>query len=170
MHAYRNFAGLVYRSSLLLVACFILNHLQVYACSDYKKIKICEASGWKYGDYFFYELTPPSESGDYDIYVIIRHTADYPFYNLHLKSSVKNSNNECLLERVDDFELFDSATGRPLGHSLIWRSTIVAELLIAKKLKLQKDESCCLAIGHFMRVDQLQGVESIAIKMVRSSN
>lgn len=148
-------------SRLLFVSLALLFSLS--ACdlnSTYEDDHDFDSGSWPMNDLISFDFV--TESSVQNIDVKIRSNLDYPFYNLYLKAELLDSLGQVVNEELLGFNLYDANTGKPLGKgNSIYQRTVRA----FENQELPYDGQYSLRLAHYMRVDELQGVLSVGVRV-----
>lgn len=113
---------------------------------------------------FDFEIEDPSL--DYDISYHVRYAGDYSFYNLYVTYYLTDSVENILSEELQNLTLFDKKTGEPLGSGV--GDLYDREIPIFTKHKFKTAGDYSFKIKQFMRMEQLDGITSFGLKVVKS--
>jgi gliding motility-associated lipoprotein GldH len=122
---------------------------------------------WAINDTVNFEFTISDTTASYNLQCNIRNTIDYPFHNIYVKYSVKDSTQHVVfgneLSKPVGSNLFDEKTGEPNGNSGIGDIYDHRfDLLNNRKFKAGK---YLVKLYHDMRVDTLQGVLAAGVRV-----
>lgn len=91
---------------------------------------------------------------------------DYPFENIWLDYSLKGPNGNELTASRDNLNLFESKTGKPIGDGV--GNRIFLDAYFLKGIRLKDTGIYILEVKHYMRQENLIGIQSLGLK-IRSS-
>jgi gliding motility-associated lipoprotein GldH len=95
--------------------------------------------------------------------VAIRYTDAYEFHNLYIRFVQQDSASLILQDTLVNVALFDSKSGTPLGKGFGNRHTVYDTLLGKGHIY---SETAQVLIWQYMRKEQLEGIESVGIKLL----
>lgn len=152
------------KSKFLLLICIVF----LYSCDKgaiHKEyVEIPEAE-WSIEEpkVFDFEITDASKPIEFSY--LVRNAIQYPFYNLYLKTSLKDSTGKTLKGGMEELILFDQKTGQPKGDGLgdLFDHRVVVNLL--GDFSFPYNGKYSLEIQHNMRPDPLLGLMGIGIEI-----
>ena len=103
-----------------------------------------------------FELNIDDSASNYNLAYTIRNSIDYPYYNLYLKYSIKDSLGKVIDENLQEVILMDQKTGRPFGSG--FGEMYDHQFISVRDFKLH----------HYMRHDSLPEIYSIGLKLIKS--
>ncbi len=65
---------------------------------------------------FEFEITDPSQT--YNLHYNVRNSISYPYHNLYVQYTLEDSAGQVLSKALQNMNLFDPVTGKPLGDGL----------------------------------------------------
>lgn len=105
-------------------------------------------------------------SKTYDLVYMLRNNLDYPYYNLYLKYSIKDTLGNKLDENLQELILSNKKTGKPFGSG--FGSTYDHQFYSVKNFSFPYNGTYYFHIIHYMRKDSLDGIQSIGLKILNS--
>ena len=147
-------------------ACFCLLCLWVTSCSSdrlFESYQGMEDLNWHMEDTVKFEL--PTELGKHKNLIGIKYTEEYPFRNLYLRYMLRDSTGKITQNILLDIPLFDSKTGSPLGKGFGSTFTKYDTVPVDVPAAYAKVEML-----QYMRVEKLQGIEAVGLKVVSVKN
>ncbi len=99
----------------VVVAFFLIS------CGDqavYKEIRDFQNGEWKIANIQKFQFEINDNSQPLRINYMIRNAVGYPYYNLYLKNTLKDSTGKVLEQGMEELILFDEKTGKPKGDGL----------------------------------------------------
>ena len=105
------------------------------------------------------------ESGNYDIFYIVKNKSDYPFSNLYIKSTLKDE-SKVVSEKLQEVVLFDKKTGKPFGVG--FGGTMESKFYSLKNIELQEGKHS-LTVQQYMRKKELNGIMAFGISVEKST-
>ncbi len=120
---------------------------------------------WEVDDVKSFEFTIEDNSKSYSINYLLRNAVQYPFYNIYLKSWLKDSTGIELKSGMEELLLFDEKTGKPLGDGLgdLFDHRINASQY--KNIKFPYKGKYTFEIQQNMRPDPLEGILSVGMEV-----
>ncbi len=107
---------------------------------------------------FDFEVVNKNDS--ISIYIITRYNLGFPYYNLFVNYTLKDSQKKVIKTNLKEIFLSDSESGMPLGKG--FSDIYTQEILIEKRLFLLKG-NYSIILNHKMREPSIQGIESIGV-------
>jgi gliding motility-associated lipoprotein GldH len=117
-----------------------------------------EASEWKIQDTVSFEPNVGEEK--FAVVVGVKYNNDYDYRNLYLRYTTQDSLGQTIDSKLMDVPLFESASGAPLGKGFGSTFTKYDTLPISKAFTT-------IELLQYMRVDTLQGIEAVGVKVVK---
>jgi gliding motility-associated lipoprotein GldH len=150
-----------------LLANFIITVLLIGCNSDslHKDLVDFDGYQWAVDDVQTFEFEIKDNSKAYNINYLLRSAVQYPFYNIYLKSSLKDTSGTILNSGMEELILFDETTGKPLGDGL---GDLFDHRIAAAQYKRQKfpyKGKYTFEIQQNMRPDPLVGIMSIGFEI-----
>ncbi len=120
---------------------------------------------WAVDDVQTFEFEIKDNSKIYNINYLLRNAIQYPFYNIYLKSSLKDTSGTGLNSGMEELILFDEVTGKPMGDGLgdLFDHRIAAAQY--KNVKFPYNGKYTFEIQQNMRPDPLVGIMSIGFEI-----
>lgn len=112
---------------------------------------------------FEFEITDNSKPTE--VFYLVRNAVQYPFYNLYLKTSLKDSTGKDLIGGMEELILFDQKTGKPKGDGL---GDLFDQRVSSAQMKgysFPYNGTYTLTIQHNMRPDPLVGLLGIGVEI-----
>lgn len=153
------------KAKLLLLSLFVF---AVSACnldSTFEDDHNFEDEVWHMNDIISFEFE--SESKPQDFQVKVRSNLNYPFYNLYIKAELIDSTGSNLKEELLSFDLYDSKSGKPLGKG---NSVFQLDIEAFPTLQLPYNGKYQVRLAHYMRVEELDGLLSIGVRVKDPEN
>lgn len=141
----------------------------VFGCGQsavYKDLQDCENGEWAIADVKRFEFEILDASKSYRINYLLRNAEQYPFYNIYLKSWLKDSTGKSMKSGMEELILFDEKTGKPLGDGL---GDLFDHRFAASQYKVVRFPSAgkySFEIQQNMRPDPLVGLLSVGIEVL----
>lgn len=120
---------------------------------------------WPMDDTQKFEFEIKDSGKMYNISYLLRNAIQYPFYNIYLKSALKDSSGNELKSGMEELILFDEKTGEPLGDGLgdLYDHRIAAAQY--KNIVFPYKGKYSFEIQQNMRPDPLVGILSIGFEI-----
>lgn len=100
----------------------------------------------------------------YQVFLNVRHDADYPFRNLYIKYQLADSTGVMLENALVNFKLFSDKEGKPFGKA---SSNIYSyQELLLDSLSFPHSGDYTFSMNQYMRTDSLKGIYSVGIKII----
>lgn len=94
--------------------------------------------------------------------LIFKYNNDYEYRNLYFRYILSDSLGNEVDSKLIDLPLFESTSGKPLGKGYGSTFTNYDTLPINNKIEFHQ-----IHLLQYMRVDELKGIESIGIKLIK---
>lgn len=148
---------------------FLLAGLLLGACTDdalYKGYEEIPTAEWKMDDVKTFEFEIKDKTKATTVNYLVRNAIQYPFYNLYLKVSLKDSTGKVIQSGMDQLILFDEKTGKPLGDGMgdLFDQRVAASKYVNYKFPYVGKYS--IELQHNMRPDPLLGLMGIGLEVV----
>lgn len=148
------------KSKLLLFSLLLLALSSCNLDSTFEDDYNFKEETWQMNDLILFEFE--SEAAAQDFEVKVRSNLDYPFYNLYIKAQLQDSTGRPLKEELLGFDLYDAKTGKPLGSG---NSIFQLDITAFPTLQLPYQGKYQLQLAHYMRVEELNGLLSVGIRV-----
>jgi len=141
--------------------------LATLACNDpnriYEKNVNFDNNIWAATEVPIFDFEITDISKDYKFFYNIRNSIDYPFNNLYLSYSLEDSAANELSTALQNIDLFDAKTGKPLGDGLgdIFDHRVEALPIY----KFQHPGYYRFKIQQYMRQDSLPLILSVGLRV-----
>jgi gliding motility-associated lipoprotein GldH len=99
----------------------------------------------------------------YNLYYNIRNSLSYPYHNLYVRHVLEDSIGNELASALQNMDLFDPVTGKPLGEGL--GDIFDHKILAISNKKFPEDGWYRFKIQQFMRQDSLPLILSIGLRV-----
>jgi len=151
-------ASLVFICSLLVSAC--------NSDSVHKDLVDFDGYEWAAADVKSFDFEIEDNSRIFQVNYLLRNALQYPFSNIYLKSALKDSSGNVLVQGMEVLVLFDEKTGKPKGDGLgdLFDHRIGAAQY--KDLKFPYNGKYSFEIQQSMRPDPLVGIMSIGFEIL----
>jgi gliding motility-associated lipoprotein GldH len=119
---------------------------------------------WNANDHATFELNISDTLNPYNIYLNIRNTTDYPFANLYFFIKTNLPNGQYSIDTTEVFlaDIKGDWIGKGLGKNKD------VQVLFKKNGRFPMSGIYRIEIQQAMRVQQLEGVESVGIRVVKA--
>ena len=142
--------------------------LTVWSCNSatiHKDMVEIDNQEWPIKDIKKFEFEISDASMPADVIYLVRNAINYPYYNLYLKCSLKDSSGNVIKTGMEELILFDEQTGKPKGDGMgdLFDHEVAAAQFTG--VKFPKKGTYFFEIQHNMRPDPLTGIMSIGIEI-----
>ena len=167
----RNHAVGKFAQALTLVCGFLLLHM-VTSCSDpnriYERNVDFSNNLWLADSIAEFEFEIADTRQSYNLHYNVRNSISYPYHNLYVQYTLEDSLGNTLSKALQNMDLFDPVTGRPLGEGLgdIFDHRILA---IADQ-QFPKQGWYRFKVQQFMRQDSLPLIMSMGLRVEIAGN
>ena len=100
---------------------------------------------------------------EYNLYYNIRNSLSYPYHNLYIRHTLEDSLGNMLGSALQNMDLFDPVTGRPLGEGL--GDIFDHRILAVSNQKFPKSGWYRFKMQQFMRQDSLPLILSVGLRV-----
>jgi gliding motility-associated lipoprotein GldH len=147
---------------------FLLLALLVTACDTpavFKENVDLDGGRWyvRQTPSFAFEIDDPARP--YHVYYNLRNTSTYPYYNLYVTRTLLDSAGRVLERKLDQLQLADAATGKPLGSGL--GDLYDHKILAMKAFRFPYRGKYTLRIQQYMRQNPLPDIQSVGLSIER---
>jgi len=109
---------------------------------------------------FSFEI--PDSKEKYNLYFNVRNTNNYPYHNLYIQYTLKDSVKVLNEELVNKF-LFNEKSGEPYGSGL--GDLFSHQFMLLEDYKFDKSGNYTIEFQHYMREDSLKGIVSAGVRV-----
>jgi len=153
---------------ILLALCIAAMVLS--ACDDtrtYEQISDFENRQWISTDKPQFEFIIKDINQRYNLYSDIRNSVSYPYSRFFFTYYLQDSTGADLQKRLVTEFLFDAKTGKPYGKSGIG-DLYDHRFLLLENYQFQYEGKYRVVFEQFMRMDTLQGIMSVGLRVERA--
>jgi gliding motility-associated lipoprotein GldH len=154
----------MYRLMFALAACAVL-----FSCDSprvYETNKDFEDGQWPQRDTAKFVFTITDTTQVYNVLVNVRNTLDYETARLYLNYTLTDSAGQSMRKRLLENMLFDRKTGEPFGKSGLG-NIYDHQIPVEARMKFQYAGKYEVRLTHMMRVDSLQEILSVGVRVER---
>lgn len=144
------------KTGILLALCGLL-----VACQTdriFEEYQGMNGSEWKVADTVRFK--PNVKDEKFAVVLGVKYNNDYDYRNLYVRYTIQDSLGQTIDSKLMDVPLFESASGKPLGKGFGSTFTKYDTLPISQAFTT-------IELLQYMRVDTLQGIEAVGVKVVR---
>ena len=105
-------------------------------------------------------------STEYDLFFNVRNSLSYPFQNIYIQYTLKDSLNREVLSELKEFYLFDQKTGKPLGDGL--GDIFDDSFPLNEDYSFKNTGIYSIKLEQFMRLDSLPMILSVGLRIQKS--
>jgi gliding motility-associated lipoprotein GldH len=135
----------------------------------YEEIVDFDQRQWLASDIEAFDFVIPDSKSHYNVYADIRNTVSYPYARLFYTFELKDSTGASLQRELNSEYLFDAKTGKPFGKSGIG-DLYDHRFPLLSNHQFSYAGQYRITLEQFMRVDTLQGVLAVGIRVERAQN
>lgn len=128
--------------------------------ADFQELK------WLPGDSLVFDFSIQQASLPYDLLYDIRYSVNYPYYNLYVKHSLKDSAGHVLDTQLMNMNIFDPKTGVPKGSGL--GDIFDYRILFLKDYSFPYTGKYKLVVRQYMRDEPLKGIEAFGLRVEKA--
>ncbi|GGF20213.1 hypothetical protein GCM10011339_05290 [Echinicola rosea] len=154
-------ANRLYGSLLMVLFLFSCNNNRIY--EEYQGL---EQLSWPIADTVSFDIEVPTGQNVLST-LRIKYNQDYDYYNLYVRYLVKDSLGQVVNNELLDMNLFDPKTGKPLGNGYGYSFTQTDTLPLRN---FKEHEKLTVQFIQYMRSNDLDGIESVGIKLEKGVN
>ncbi|MDH5366106.1 MAG: gliding motility lipoprotein GldH [Cyclobacteriaceae bacterium] len=147
----------------LLVIAFII----LTSCDDtriYEQNHSFKSQYWMLDSLQTFEVDIKDKSLIYNVYLNVRNSSTYPYYNIYINYSLYDTQGNVLTENLVSNDLFESKIGKPLGQSGIG-DVFDHQFLVLKQYQFEHTGKHTFQLQQYMRTDTLQGILAVGIRV-----
>jgi gliding motility-associated lipoprotein GldH len=133
----------------------------------YKSIEDLDDGKWFIKTVPTFDFEIKDFNASYNIYYYVRNSRDYPYYNLYLTHYLTDTKGKKLSVVLDQVDLFDPKTGKPLGSGL--GDIYDHKILVMKNYHFPANGKYKMQLKQYMRQDPLPNILSIGIAIEKKS-
>jgi len=105
-------------------------------------------------------------SVEHDLIFNVRSSLSYPFQNIYIQYTLKDSLNQKIISELKEFYLFDQKTGKPLGEGL--GDVFDNSFFLNENYSFKNTGVHSLELQQFMRLDSLPMILSVGVRVQKS--
>ncbi|UII27808.1 gliding motility lipoprotein GldH [Fulvivirga maritima] len=136
------------------------------ACDEnriYEKNKTFENKEWLADSTQAFDFKIKDTTLTYNLYYNIRNTISYPFQNIYVQYTLKDSTDKELDSQLINNDLFDPKTGKPYGDGL--GDVFDHQFPILKNYSFDQAGKYTITLQQFMRRDTLPDIIATGIRL-----
>jgi len=152
----------------LLVAMALFGLFALSSCTRglvYEKYLEIEGNSWEYESPVTFEVSIEELNKEYDLYVNLRHSNDYPYSNIWLMLFSLPPNGQPTQQRLE--LKLAKPDGAWIGNGM--GSTITHEIRVRTGMRFTEVGTYTYTIQHDMRMNQVPAVSHVGIRMEESA-
>ncbi|GJM28484.1 MAG: hypothetical protein DHS20C17_11190 [Cyclobacteriaceae bacterium] len=151
----------------IISLCALLAIVSIAACTDpgriYERNIDFEHNLWLADSVAEFEFEIAKTEPLYNLYYNVRNSISYPYHNLYVQHTLEDSTGNVLLKALQNMDLFDPTTGKPLGKGL--GDIFDHRILAISSYKFTKPGWYRFKIQQFMRQDSLPLILSVGLRV-----
>ncbi|MDH5475349.1 MAG: gliding motility lipoprotein GldH [Cyclobacteriaceae bacterium] len=139
----------------------------INSCDDtriYEQNSSFDNQFWMADSSKVFEIDIVDESLAYNVYLNMRNSSTYPYYNIYVNYSLYDSLGSVIVKKLENNHLFEPKSGRSLGQSGIG-DVFDHQFLILKNHEFNHSGKFTFELQQYMRTDTLKGVLSVGIRV-----
>lgn len=144
------------KTGILLALCGLLAACQTDRI--FEEYRGMNGSEWKVADTVRFK--PNVKDEKFAVVLGVKYNNDYDYRNLYVRYTIQDSLGHTIDSKLMDVPLFESASGRPLGKGFGSTFTKYDTLPISQSFT-------SIELLQYMRIDTLQGIEAVGVKVVK---
>ncbi|SOE22576.1 gliding motility-associated lipoprotein GldH [Spirosomataceae bacterium TFI 002] len=156
----------IIKNKALLVSVF---GFLLASCTEdalYKGYEEIPTAEWKIDDAKSFTFEIKDHRNPVTLNYLVRNAINYPFYNLYLKATLKDSSGNVIQSGMDQLLIFNEKTGKPLGDGMgdLFDQRVAAPKY--KDFKFPYSGKYTIELQHNMRPDPLVGLLGVGVELV----
>lgn len=156
-----------FNSHLRLILAFSV--ILLCACGEsatYEGKQDFEEKYWLKNEPVVFEFAVVETEATYDFRYFIRNSLEYPYQNIYLQYYLEDSSGNVIARQLNNVELFDSKTGKPLGSGA--GDIYNLEKTFLRDYRFPHEGGYTLRIDQYMRQDTLRHVHTVGLILTKS--
>jgi gliding motility-associated lipoprotein GldH len=150
---------------------FLLSILFLSSCDKtrvYEGKKDFESTKWFADSVCNFNFKIDDANQSYHILYQVRNSVNYPYYNLFVKYSLKDSTGKEISGDLQELTLMDAKTGEPFGNGMgdIFDNKVYA----LKNFKFPQNGTYTFSATQYMRKDPLDEILAFGIRVEKANN
>lgn len=144
----------------------LLTSLLLTACDSsriYEQIYTLESQKWPETEPVVFKFDVSDTTQVYNVLYNLRYSLSYPYYNLHLKYTIKNEDGKTVATELQDMNLMHPQTGYPFGSG--YGDMYDLQVLALPNFKFKEAGKFTFALQHYMRTDTLKGMAAVGVRL-----
>jgi len=145
---------------------FIFAFIFLAACDDarlFEKNIDFNQKVWVADSVTTFDFQVDNNDKPYNIYLNVRNTNTYPYYNLYVKYSLEDTLGNVLESDLVNYDLFHEKTGKPFGAGL--GDIFSHQFPLQEDYKFPNSGGYQIKLQQYMRQDSLQGIVSAGVRI-----
>lgn len=130
----------------------------------YETNKDFDGGYWPMRDTARFVFSIEDDTQTFNLKVNVRNTLDYETARLFVRYSLHDSSGNMIRNRLHEFFLFDRKTGEPFGESGLG-DVYQHSFTVEPNIKFPYNGKYEVRLNHAMRVDSLQEVMSVGVRL-----
>ncbi|MFQ3214554.1 MAG: gliding motility-associated lipoprotein GldH [Marivirga sp.] len=119
---------------------------------------------WPIAEKVNFEFDIENAKPYYQIFLNIRHNADYPYRNIYINYQLRDTTEFIMENALANVSLFSNIEGKPYGKAT--SNVFSYQELLLDSMRFPHQGDYIFSMYQYMRVDSLDGVYSVGIKIV----
>jgi gliding motility-associated lipoprotein GldH len=139
----------------------------IYGCTEdrvFEENADFRAKVWPIAEKVNFEFEIENTKSYYQLYLNIRHDADYPYRNIYIQYQLKDTTKFIMENALANVKLFSDTEGTPFGKAT--SNVFSYQELLLDSMRFPHQGAYTFSMDQYMRVDSLSGVYSVGIKIV----
>ena len=152
----------------LLLVCML--SLLLISCDSnrvYEQIYTIDNQKWSETAPITFQFDVPDTAQAYNILYNLRYSLEYPYYNLHMKYTIKDGQGKVAATELQDMNLMHPKTGYPFGNG--YGDVYDLQVMALPKIKFRQTGKHTLTLHHYMRTDTLQGIAAAGLRLEKAN-
>ncbi|MEQ8359093.1 MAG: gliding motility lipoprotein GldH [Cytophagales bacterium] len=121
---------------------------------------------WASQQNILFDFDVEDTTGAYNIAYTLRNGLDYPYYNLYLKYSLKDSSGGTISSGLQELILMNKKSGKPYGSG--FGDKYDHQFISLRNFKFPYTGKYYFNIVQYMRIDSLPELYSVGLKVIKA--
>ncbi|MBK6267003.1 gliding motility lipoprotein GldH [Marivirga sp. S37H4] len=118
---------------------------------------------WQMDESMDFTFEIENDSTLHQLYLNLRNDGDYPYRNIYVHYTLKDSTDHVLDKKLQNIQLFHPKTGAPYGDGI--SNVYSHQVLLEDSVVFPTKGKFTVELKQYMRTDSLRGVYSVGIRV-----
>lgn len=155
------------KNKLIVLSLLVFGSISCDSSAVHKDLAEFDNYEWAAGDIKKFEFEIKDNEQAYQLNYLLRNAINYPFYNIYLKTWLRDSTGKELKSGMEEVILFEEKTGKPYGDGLgdLFDQRVTASQY--RNFKFPYQGKYTFEMQQNMRPDPLVGILAIGFEIVK---